>query len=263
MAREKAMSTRKLFSLPVDLIQQIERYRFSRQIATEAEAVRNLLRRGLRFNELWSQVTGLVADGHISKDVLDTIADRIGLSWDDPDFPDTDALGERVAPADMATIARGAQILMSNPPGPMPKDDRPIVRPAGVSTNYIDDELVEAINRPGLINVCFYVFPINDKGTTYKYGVAVLVEREECRLFSDRSPLFLHLDHNRHMDEVQQVFDAAKRSGHRVYYSPDPLPHETSDLPHAEALAIVDAQPTEPLTDFSTLVELAHNFPVL
>lgn len=54
-------------------------------IPPRAEAIRRLVERGIRFSELWGQVEGLASDGLVTKEVVSTIADRIGLGIDDHD----------------------------------------------------------------------------------------------------------------------------------------------------------------------------------
>jgi hypothetical protein len=47
MARPKTMETRKLVSLPADLAQAIEDFRFENRIGSESEAIRRLIEAGL------------------------------------------------------------------------------------------------------------------------------------------------------------------------------------------------------------------------
>lgn len=47
MARRKEMDTRKLISMPAELVERIKRFRFSNEINTEAEAIRLLIEMGL------------------------------------------------------------------------------------------------------------------------------------------------------------------------------------------------------------------------
>jgi hypothetical protein len=48
MGRPKSMETRKIVSLPAELAQAIEDYRFANRLKTEAEALRQLLELGVR-----------------------------------------------------------------------------------------------------------------------------------------------------------------------------------------------------------------------
>jgi metal-responsive CopG/Arc/MetJ family transcriptional regulator len=47
MARPKTMASRKLVSLPPDLTEAVENYRFENRIRSESEAIRRLIERGL------------------------------------------------------------------------------------------------------------------------------------------------------------------------------------------------------------------------
>lgn len=47
MAREKSMDVRKIVSMPATLVESIKRYRFSKEINSEAEAIRILIEKGL------------------------------------------------------------------------------------------------------------------------------------------------------------------------------------------------------------------------
>jgi hypothetical protein len=48
MPRPKIMATRKIVSLPPELAEAVEDFRFSRRIGSEAEALRRLIELGLR-----------------------------------------------------------------------------------------------------------------------------------------------------------------------------------------------------------------------
>jgi hypothetical protein len=48
IGRPKSMETRKIVSLPAELAQAIENYRFANRLKTEAEAIRRLLVAGLK-----------------------------------------------------------------------------------------------------------------------------------------------------------------------------------------------------------------------
>lgn len=67
MTRERTLGTRKMVSLPDDMWQQIDDYRFSNRIHTEAEAIRRLIRAGLDLDaaadeELYADLVRLGAD---------------------------------------------------------------------------------------------------------------------------------------------------------------------------------------------------------
>jgi hypothetical protein len=47
MPREKSMDVRKIVSMTDALVERIKRYRFAKQINTEAEAIRALIEKGL------------------------------------------------------------------------------------------------------------------------------------------------------------------------------------------------------------------------
>lgn len=47
MARPKSMHARKMISLPAELAQQVDDFRFRERIKTEAEAIRRLIEMGL------------------------------------------------------------------------------------------------------------------------------------------------------------------------------------------------------------------------
>jgi hypothetical protein len=48
MARPKTGDTRKMVTLSAELARAVEDYRFSRRLKTEAEAIRQLIERGLK-----------------------------------------------------------------------------------------------------------------------------------------------------------------------------------------------------------------------
>jgi hypothetical protein len=48
MARPKTMASRKLVSLPPDIAEAVDDFRFSNRIGTEAEAIRRLIEAGLK-----------------------------------------------------------------------------------------------------------------------------------------------------------------------------------------------------------------------
>jgi hypothetical protein len=45
------MDTRKIFSLPAELAEQVEDYRFAHRLKTEAEAIRRLVKLGLEASQ--------------------------------------------------------------------------------------------------------------------------------------------------------------------------------------------------------------------
>jgi hypothetical protein len=47
MARPKTMQTRKIISVPAEMAEAIDEYRFGQRIPTESEAIRRLIRLGL------------------------------------------------------------------------------------------------------------------------------------------------------------------------------------------------------------------------
>ncbi|GCD49804.1 hypothetical protein BJI49_11925 [Acetobacter pasteurianus] len=51
MAVNSETTTRKLVSMPKELVQEIENYRFANRIKTEAEAIRQLIKLGLEKAE--------------------------------------------------------------------------------------------------------------------------------------------------------------------------------------------------------------------
>lgn len=51
MAVNSETTTRKLISMPKELVQEIENYRFANRIKTEAEAIRQLIKIGLCFQK--------------------------------------------------------------------------------------------------------------------------------------------------------------------------------------------------------------------
>lgn len=51
MAINREKNTQKLISMPKELVQEIENYRFENRIKTESEAVRQLIRLGLETSK--------------------------------------------------------------------------------------------------------------------------------------------------------------------------------------------------------------------
>lgn len=59
MGRPKSMASRKLVSLPADLTEKVENYRFENRINTEAEAIRRLIELGLELAQRQKQMTAI------------------------------------------------------------------------------------------------------------------------------------------------------------------------------------------------------------
>ncbi|MDY0242131.1 MAG: hypothetical protein RBR34_08140 [Rhodospirillaceae bacterium] len=62
MAVNPDKTVRKIFSLPKELWQQVDDYRFSNRIGTEAEAIRRLIGTGLKTDEILDLLQNVMDD---------------------------------------------------------------------------------------------------------------------------------------------------------------------------------------------------------